>query len=707
MSSNQRHRLPPLPALALAAILLGLAACGRGTGSDQSGPGRAEPLRVLVRADPIAFLPRNADPVELDREIAEGLAESLGRPLEFVLIEDSSRMIEELLSGRADLIAASLTATDERRQLVDFSLPYLTVDELLIVVAEGSVPAREEDLSGLEITVRESSSYAETLRNLETRVPGLRIRWADEEDGVEDILDRVAAGETEATLVDSHIWAAVSAHYPTLRAGMTLAEDRPICIAMRPGEVELRSRVNEYLIARALTSRREEVYRDDLPGLRERRRLRMITRNGAATYYLHRGEQLGFEYELLERFCERHDLRLEIVIPPARADLETWLLEGRGDVIAASLAIPAGGDSVDGGERPAFTIPVATVEQMVVVREDVAEGLRGPEDLAGRRVHVRRSGPHLAPLRELLDRTGDFEIAFFPEELETDEVLALIESGVYDVTVCEENLLQSARHTGRKVAPAFALARTEIGWETRPEDRELRFALDRFLEEEHKSLFYNLTWARYFEGPPPSSGPEEHWRSDVTGNISTWDPLAKRWAAAYDLDWRLLLSQMYQESRFDPTRVSFAGASGLMQLTPRTAREMGIADAFDPAGSIEGGARYMRWLLDRTDPGLPLATRIRFALAGYNAGRGHLQDARHLAARLGLNPDRWVGNVERAMLLLEKHEHYSQSRFGYCRGSECVRYVREIDERYRTWVRQLPAGRRSPQRAPDEADRPD
>ena len=199
-----------------------------------------------------------------------------------------------------------------------------------------------------------------------------------------------------------------------------------------------------------------------------------------------------------------------------------------------------------------------------------------------------------------------------------------------------------------------------------------------------------MTRNRYFRTPGAIVNAEDEWRSDRSGRISPWDDLARRYANEYDLDWRLVVAQMYQESRFDPDRVSWSGARGLMQILPRTARELGIADPADPESSVHGGTKYMRWLIDRSDPKLPLATRMRFALASYNAGRGHVLDARRLAKRLGLSPDEWYGHVEKAILLLQRPEHYEQARFGYCRGSECVRYVREIDRRYRVYVKHVP-----------------
>jgi membrane-bound lytic murein transglycosylase F len=643
---------------------------------------------VVVRPEPIEFLPRNADPVMLDRDIAAGLADALGRPLRLVHAEDYSSMIALLESGNADVVAANLTATEGRRARVPFSLPYLHTDELLVMREDEPAPSKRAEMDGLVVTVRRSSAYAETLEGIRERsAPGLAVDWAPENVAVETLLEHVEEGKVQATVVDSHVWKAVSGHFPRLTPVLRLARDRPIALALRPDDPELKRRVDQFLIRRALTGPREEVYTDDLPGLKERRRLRMITRNNAATYFLHRGAQLGFEYELLRRFADAQGLRLEIVIPPNRTALVQWLLEGRGDVVSASLT-----PTEERAARVLFTDPYLHVAEFVVVRADEADAIRGPADLAGREVWVRASSTYFQAAEELKEVVPDLRIALVPENMETEEVLARVEEGTWDLTIAESHHLEIARHGGMDLSAAFSLGEGELAWAVRPEDRELAKALNAYLREEIRGLFYNVIRERYFGDTKDIVRAHDEWRSDVSGRISPWDDLAREYAGRYELDWRLVLAQMYEESRFDPDRVSWAGAQGLMQVLPRTAREMGTGDPRDPESSVHGGTKYLRWLIDSFDPQIPLAERIRFALAGYNAGRGHVVDARRLAERLDLDPDRWYGNVEQAIVLLQRPEYYEQTRYGYCRGTMARHYVREIERRYEAYVAHVPAG---------------
>ncbi|MEX2352711.1 MAG: transglycosylase SLT domain-containing protein, partial [Gammaproteobacteria bacterium] len=208
--------------------------------------------------------------------------------------------------------------------------------------------------------------------------------------------------------------------------------------------------------------------------------------------------------------------------------------------------------------------------------------------------------------------------------------------------------------------------------------------------KEYRGLFYNMRKERYFENRKHIARAESEWRLDQSGVISPYDELVKKYAAKHELDWRLIVSQMYQESRFDQNRESWAGAQGVMQLLPRSAREVGVMKLNTPEQSIMAGVRYLKRMIDLIDPRLPLETRIRFGLASYNAGRSHVLDARRLARQQGWSGDIWYDNVERAMLLLSRPEYHQKARFGFVRGEEPVNYVREIESRYISYTRQLP-----------------
>ena len=335
-------------------------------------------LRVIVPPEPISHIPKSAEQVTIDYDIARGLAEALKLKFVLIKVESFAQMVQKLLEGEGDIVAASLTITPARQQQAAFSVPYLYVDEYLITAAGDSLPAAIEDLAGLKIGVRRTSSHYQTLVDIQQQVPSLHIHAAPEKLGLEYLIEGIVRGEYQATVADAHLWRAVASYYDGMATPLVLAENRPIALMMRPDDVQLKTKVDEYLHARQFTRQPQQAFTDDLPGLKERRRLRMITRNNAMTYFIHRGRQVGFEYELIKEFAARHDLRLDIVIPDSHADLLPYLNEGKGDIVAAAMTI-----TEERGKQAAFTLPYNEVDELVVVRAD-EDSIASLADLAGR-----------------------------------------------------------------------------------------------------------------------------------------------------------------------------------------------------------------------------------------------------------------------------------------------------------------------------------
>ncbi len=183
-------------------------------------------------------------------------------------------------------------------------------------------------------------------------------------------------------------------------------------------------------------------------------------------------------------------------------------------------------------------------------------------------------------------------------------------------------------------------------------------------------------------------------RSDSVGQpgtISPFDGIVRVYGQKHGIDWRLIAAQMYQESRFDPRAKSWVGALGLMQVMPTTGAEMGFSDLFEPDSNVQARVKYLARLMESFDRKIPMKQRVRFALAAYNAGIGHVQDARLLARSMGLDPNHWFGGVEKAMVLLDNPRYYRAARHGFCRGQEPVTYVSRIQSKYDAFVTLVPA----------------
>ena len=637
-------------------------------------------LRVIVSQEPITYIPRQAEPVTLDYDIAHSLAEALKLKLELVKADNYVQMLEKLLEGEGDIIASSLTVTPDREKLAAFSVPYLYVDEYLITARADSLPETVTDLAGMEISVRQSSSYYQTLIDVQKEVPSLRIHTVSDTLSTEGLIKGIARGEYKATLCDAHLWHAIANYYDNLVAPLVVAEKRPLALMMRPNDTKLKVKVDEYLLAHQFTRHRQQTFTDDLPGLKERRRLRMITRNNAMTYFIYRGQQIGFEYELIKRFASQHNLGLEIVIPNSHAELLSYLNEGKGDVVASAMTI-----TEERQEQAVFTLPYNEVSELVVVHAD-DDSIASLQDLAGRTIHVRASSSFYTTLMALRDSIKGLEIAIVPDNVETEDILAGVEEGIYDLTMCDSHLLDIERAYGRRLKAALSIKPSALGWAVRKDNSELLAALNEYIKEEKGGLFFNMMKKRYFKSTRAVARAKDSTRVGLSGQLSPYDELAKKYASQYGQDWRLITAQMYQESKFDPEAVSWVGAQGLMQVMPGTGQQLGFTDLHEPREGIHAGVKYMHQLINRFDHNLPMEERIRFALASYNAGYGHVLDARRLAREMGWDPNRWFGHVEQAMRLLSQPDYYERARYGFCRGGQPVHYVKHIQNFYDAYV---------------------
>lgn len=639
-------------------------------------------LRVLLpQQTEAAYLPRSGFPLDVEREAAEELAGTLGLDPVFVYVEKRGDLLPWLLEGKGDIVAANLTVTDERKKQVAFTVPLARVHEQVVVRKDDPIKS-PADLAGRKVIVRRSSSFWGTIEALQKKYPTIELVPAPDHLDTEQIIHGVAKGEYDVTVSDNNLIEAVLSYRQDVKVAFDVSDDRPIAWALRPESTQLKAAADKYLNEAQLARRKQRLYAEDLPGLKKRKTLRVITRNSAATYFLHKGELLGFEFELARKFAESQGLRLQIVVPPTRDDLFKWLRDGRGDIVAAALTV-----TEKRGQDPsiAWSRPYSYASELVVTR--TGDKIESIEDLAGRKIVVRKSSSYWETLEKLKAGGAKFELEAAPEDMETEEIIGKVAAGEYDVTVADSDIVDIELTYRTDVESAFPLGEPVArGWAMRAADAELKKAVDAFIKKEYRGLFYNLTYQKYFKNERNIRAQSTD-RADKGGTLSPYDDIVQTYAQQYGFDWRLIVSQMYQESRFDPEATSWVGAKGLMQVMPRTAKELGFDDIVAPEPGIHAGIKYMNWVRDRFEPDLGVRDRAWFALAAYNAGYGHVLDARRLAEQKGWDPDRWFDNTERAMLLLSRPEYARHARYGYCRGVEPVKYVKEIRDRYDAYVR--------------------
>ncbi len=439
--------------------------------------------------------------------------------------------------------------------------------------------------------------------------------------------------------------------------------------------------------AQALTGHRRKQFTGDLADVRTRGVLRVLTRNNSTSYFLYQGVEAGFDYEIARWLAEEMGVRLEMVVAPTARELVPWLLDGKGDLILAGLSTDAARS-----DRVRFSRAYLESPWVVVVRKPLrghARRIKKMADLAGLDLLVRPSSGAMSRVRSF--GIGGLAITGALESRESEDLLDAVGDKEASGAIVEERIAKvELLHRG-DLHIAFTLPGGDdvAGIAARKEDEALWAFADDFVGRHRKDTDWNVIFMKYHSSKERTAAMrKDALRADKEGQLSPWDEAFITAGAEHDVDWRLLAAQAYQESRFDPQARSPMGAVGLMQLMPATARELGCDRPQEPRPAIRAAARYLKKIMKRFDdePAVLLKDRVRFALGAYNAGAGHLEDARQLARAQGLDGDRWFGNVETAMLLLSKPKHYRNARHGFARGDETVRYVSEIQARYDAYV---------------------
>lgn len=422
------------------------------------------------------------------------------------------------------------------------------------------------------------------------------------------------------------------------------------------------------------------------------RELVVATRNSPTTYYEGAQGPSGFEYDLARLFADRLGVELRIVAPPSLTAILPMVDDGRADLAAAGLAVTS-----ERRQLVRFGPAYDEISQQLVYRQ----GTQVPAslaDLGSDVIEVVSGSSHAERLRWLAD--GHPEINWYENE-DTDirELLRRVWKREINYTVANSNDVRLNQRFYPELRVAFDVT----------EPQPLAWA---FAKGDDDSL---IEAAQEFFARIEANGQLEQLRERYYGHVQDFDYVQTRRyithiyqrlpgykdafvqaARRFDLDWRLLAAIGYQESHWDPLAVSPTGVQGIMMLTQTTADELGVVDRADAQNSIEGGARYFRLIQRRIPQDIPDPDRTWFALAAYNMGIGHLEDARELTAQRGGDPRKWM-DVKETLPLLGQRQWYERTRYGHARGKEALRYVENIRSYYDILVWRTDPGKAAPQ----------
>jgi membrane-bound lytic murein transglycosylase F len=397
----------------------------------------------------------------------------------------------------------------------------------------------------------------------------------------------------------------------------------------------------------------------------------VATRNSAHCYYLYRDQPMGFEYELAQAFAEYLGVRLQIKIVDKWSDMVAALSNGSAAFIAASMPITSKRQT-----QVAFSDGYMEVAQNIITHRKNT-GIKEAADLSGKTIDVRKGTVYQQRLDELKKQGINLAIRLH-DDLPVEELIQKVADGQIDFTIANSNIISINRRNFPGVVSTGSINDgMQLAWAVYPKSRKLLEQINAFLHMINKNGKFDEIYNKYYGDIDDFDYVDlEAFHRRIKNKLSRYSPFIKAAAKKHGFDWRFIAAQIYQESHLNPWAKSQAGARGLMQILPSTAKDLGIADLFDPVQNINAGVQHLKDLYDQFDQAHG-EDRLLISLAAYNIGQGHINDARDLAKKKGLDPDKWE-SLSKTLPLLQYRKYFMNTQYGFCRGTEPIRYIKQI-----------------------------
>lgn len=436
----------------------------------------------------------------------------------------------------------------------------------------------------------------------------------------------------------------------------------------------------------------EEVEKDTLTvmqHLQEKGKLVAVTNCEIINYNTSSSKPSGFEYELLSDFCKANNLELEMRVNENLDSCYCLLDSCEVDIVAIGI-----GSNKAMKRRFLLTNPILMQRSVLVQRlpkdwnkmstanEVENQLIRSSVDLAGKTIHLPKGSHEVKLIEHLSDQIGDTIYVVECDSMNSVDLVQAVASGEIDYTVVEEYVARMASIGLRGLDTKLNVSVEQpLCWAVRNHDGDssLVMALNSWIDGfEQRNLSRIL--AKYV-----NKGNVFGTAKPKAGELSGFDAIIKKTAKSIGWDWRLLASLIYQESRFRMDLESEKGAFGLMQLMPVVMERYEIGYDATPEEQLEAGGKLLTYLDECLQNKVAdSAERVKFVLAAYNSGLGHVYDAQRLAEKYGKYPDVWDNNVDYFILNKSKKQYYNDTccRAGYLRGTETYRFVEEVLDRY-------------------------
>ena len=467
----------------------------------------------------------------------------------------------------------------------------------------------------------------------------------------------------------------------------------PLMLLFSCNSSEIKVNDKQIQVQKDKKSEKDLVYGIDLEQIKNRGVLKVLTVHSPSSYFLYKGKSMGFEYELLQNFAEKIGVKFKVVKVNNMDEMIYMLKTGRGDIIGHGLTV-----TNKRKDDILFTDHYNQTYQVLVQKkpnkwwqmrqDDIDDALiKDVTGLIGKTVSIRRESSYYQRISNLIKELGDtIYVDFIDGSYSTEEIMKMVSEGEIKYTIADHNIaeINKSYYSNLDVDTEISLSQ-RVAWSVRKDSPELQKAVNSWLKEIKRSGFYNIVYAKYFKNRRQF---KKRMKSDysslkATGKISKYDDVIKKYSKSINWDWRLVSSIVYQESRFDHSAKSWVGAGGLMQVMPSTARELGKKNN-SASENIRIGTKYLNIIYNKFDNVEDTLQRLKFTIASYNCGYGHVIDAQRLAEINKKDKYSWENGVGESLVKLSQPKYYNKKgiKYGYVRGLEPYNYVNEIFSRF-------------------------
>lgn len=472
-------------------------------------------LRLIApRFDGADALPRGGISVQAYQQLAEKFAVSLNLDVEWVFVDSFDGLIPALIAGEGDMVITNMTVTKARKQLIKFSRSVARISEHVITKKDQPVTSLEE-LTNTTIALPQGTAYMETLS---TKDLDFSIQEVGGDVSDSDLLSGIASGQYQTTIIDSDIARKLLPAYPELMIGLEVNKYRPIAWPVRKNNPVLLRVLNEFLVSHHVKTSSQKNELRDWQAIKTSGRLRMLTLNNPASYFMWRGELMGFDYELVNKFAKKNNLHLSVIIKDNIPDLFEALKAGEGDVIAASITHSSDRE-MDG---ISFTRPYLKVKEQIVGREG-GPAIDSLEQLKGYKIGLNPSTVFYSRVTSEIQDINGIDVVEV-QNATTEELLGRLANEEFDFTVADSHLVALEKSYHQNVSANMDLTReSPIALVVRDGKKELGEQLNVFIKNEYRGLFYNVVYNKYFKNKKKIA---RYQRERITGDsLSSYDDL--------------------------------------------------------------------------------------------------------------------------------------------------------------------------------------